>query len=178
MNFDYNELEKIEDGLSNKLIYRKTEKENTKIIIDFSKDKQEFKNLLKQKKLIHKTTFIGNIDIDKIPSIATYANSLFLSLKDNEIFSKTVPAKLQTYMSLGKPIIAFLKGEGATIIKDARCGIVEENNNYVELAKNINIFTKKLEIEFFELGKNGKIYYENHFNSELRKQEILKIVYE
>ena len=140
--------------------------------------KQEFKNLLKQKKLTHKTTFIGNIDIDKIPSIATYANSLFLSLKDNEIFSKTVPAKLQTYMSLGKPIIALLKGEGATIIKDARCGIVEENNNYVELAKNINIFTKKLEIEYFELGKNGKIYYDNHFNSELRKQEILKIVYE
>ena len=46
MNFDHNDLEKIEDGLSNKLIYRITEKENTKIIIDFSKDKQEFKNFL------------------------------------------------------------------------------------------------------------------------------------
>ena len=31
MNFDYNDLVKIEDGLSNKLIYRITEKENTKI---------------------------------------------------------------------------------------------------------------------------------------------------
>ena len=148
------------------------------IFVGDGRFKKEFKSLLEENKIIHKTTFIGNIDIDKIPSIATYANSLFLSLKDNEIFSKTVPAKLQTYMSLGKPIIALLKGEGATIIKDARCGIVEENNNYVELAKNINIFTKKLEIEYFELGKNGKIYYDNHFNSELRKQEILKIVYE
>ena len=46
MNSDHNDLEKIEDGLSKKLIYRKTEKENTKIIIDFSKDKQEFKNFL------------------------------------------------------------------------------------------------------------------------------------
>ena len=58
-------------------------------------------------------------------------NSLFLSLKDDEIFSKTVPAKLQTYMALGKPIIGVLKGEGATIIKDSRCGMVEENYNYV-----------------------------------------------
>ena len=140
--------------------------------------KKEFKSLLKQKKIIHKTTFIDNIDVDKIPSVATHANSLFLSLKDNEIFSKTVPAKLQTYMALGKPIIAVLKGEGATIIKDAKCGIVEENYNYVELAENINNFIKKQETEYFELGKNGKIYYENHFKSELRKQEILKIIYE
>ena len=46
MNSNHNDLEKIEDGLSKKLIYRKTEKNNTKIIIDFSKDKREFKNFL------------------------------------------------------------------------------------------------------------------------------------
>ena len=140
--------------------------------------KKEFKSLLKQKNIFHKTTFIGNIDIDKIPSIVTYANSLFLSLKDDEIFSKTVPAKLQTYMALGKPIIAVLKGEGASIIKDSRCGIVEENFNYVQLAENINSFSKKQEADYLELGKNGKIYYENNFKAELRKQDILKIIYE
>ena len=140
--------------------------------------KKEFKSLLEENKIIHKTTFIDNIDVDKIPSVATHANSLFLSLKDNEIFSKTVPAKLQTYMALGKPIIAVLRGEGATIIKDSSCGLVEENYNYLKLAENINSFTNKKENEHFELGKNGKTYYENHFNSELRKQEILKIIYE
>ena len=46
MNSDHNDLEQIEDGLSSKLIYRITEKENTKILIEFSKDKQEFKNFL------------------------------------------------------------------------------------------------------------------------------------
>ena len=40
MNSDHNDLEKIESGLSKKLIYRKIEKNNTKIIIDFSRDKQ------------------------------------------------------------------------------------------------------------------------------------------
>jgi len=42
MNSNHKDLEKIEDGLSKKLIYRKTENENTKIIIDFSKNKQEW----------------------------------------------------------------------------------------------------------------------------------------
>ena len=81
-------------------------------------------------------------------------------------------------MALGKPIIAVLKGEGASIIKDSRCGIVEENFNYVQLAENINSFSKKQEADYLELGKNGKIYYENNFKAELRKQDILKIIYE
>ena len=81
-------------------------------------------------------------------------------------------------MALGKPIIGVLQGEGATIIKDSKCGMVEENYNYEELARNINSFTKKQNDEYIKLGKNGKTFYENNFKSELRKQEILKIVYE
>ena len=43
MNSNHNDLEKIEDGLSKKLIYRKTEKNINKIIIDFSKDNNSLK---------------------------------------------------------------------------------------------------------------------------------------
>jgi len=62
MNSDYNDLEKIEDGLSNKLIYRITEKENIKILIDFSRDKQGFKNFLAVYEILQKI----NISIPKI----------------------------------------------------------------------------------------------------------------
>ena len=62
MNSDHNDLEKIEDGLSNKLIYRSTEKENSIIIIDFSRDKQEFKNFLTVYEILEKI----NISIPKI----------------------------------------------------------------------------------------------------------------
>ena len=148
------------------------------IFVGDGRFKDQFKSLLKKNKILDKTTFIGNIEIDKIPSIATYANSLFLSLKNDEVFSKTVPAKLQTYMALGKPVIAVLKGEGATIIKDSRCGMVEENYNYLKLAENINSFTNQQNDELIKLGENGKTYYENNFKSDLRKQDILKIIYD
>ena len=62
MNSDHNDLEKIEDGLSNKLIYRITEKENTKIIIDFSRDKQEFNNFL----TVYEILKMINLSITKI----------------------------------------------------------------------------------------------------------------
>ena len=148
------------------------------IFVGDGRFKNKFKSLLKTKNLLDRTTFIGNVEIDKIPSIVTYANSLFLSLKNDEIFSKTVPAKLQTYMALGKPIIAVLKGEGAAIIKESRCGIVQENFDYLELAGQINFFITKHETEYLELGKNAKIFYNENFKSDLRKKEILKLIYE
>ena len=82
--------------------------------------KNDFKKLLIQKKLQNKITFIDQVKVEKLPSIVSKANALFLSLKSDNIFSKTVPAKLQTYMALGKPIIGVLKGEGADIIKESK----------------------------------------------------------
>jgi glycosyltransferase involved in cell wall biosynthesis len=101
-----------------------------------------------------------------------------LSLKSDVIFSKTVPAKLQTYMALGKPIIGVLDGEGAKLIIDSNCGIVEENYNYEELAKKINSFASINSSELINKGENAKKYYFKHFSSLIRKKEILNLIYE
>ena len=84
MKSDFNELEKIEDGLSNKLIYRKTEKENTKIIIDFSKDIQEFKNFLNVYEILLKI----NISIPKIYEVNQQQYKIYMQDFGNDRFNK------------------------------------------------------------------------------------------
>lgn len=148
------------------------------IFVGGGRTKKEFFNKLKSKNLINKTTFIDQVEIDKIPTIARSANALFLSLKKDEIFSKTVPAKLQTYMALGKPIIGVLNGEGARLIIESNCGLVVENYDYVELVKKLNNFVSKSDFELNILGTNAKKFYNKNFNSKLRKQQILKIIYD
>ncbi len=140
--------------------------------------KNDFKKLLIQKKLQNKITFIDQVKIEKLPTIISKANALFLSLKNDDIFSKTVPAKLQTYMALGKPIIGVLKGEGADIITESKCGIVESKYDYVELAKKINSFANNLEVYHNLLGNNGKSFYQKNYSSIKRKDEILKLINE
>ena len=138
--------------------------------------KDKFQNLLSKKDLLRKVTFINQVKVDKIPTITSYANSLFLSLKDEEIFSKTVPAKLQSYMALGKPVIGVLSGEGANLIRKSNCGIIEENYNYKELGAKINKLSKLHNLDLEKLGNNGKHYYDIHFNSHLRKKQLLNIL--
>ena len=140
--------------------------------------KSQLINQIDQKNLNSKVSFIDQVSIDLIPSIVSKADSLFLSLKSDVIFSKTVPAKLQTYMALGKPIIGVLDGEGAKLIIDSDCGIVEENYNYEELAKKINSFASINSSELINKGENAKKYYFKHFSSLIRKKEILNLIYE
>ena len=52
----------IKDGLSKKKVFRITEKNSTKIVIDFSKDKNEFQNFLNVYDILKKI----NISVPKI----------------------------------------------------------------------------------------------------------------
>lgn len=64
----------------------------------------------------------GRFPLEAMPALFAKADVLFLALKNNPIFALTVPAKLQAYMSAGKPVVAMINGEGADTIADAGCG--------------------------------------------------------
>lgn len=47
-------------------------------------------------------------------------------LKPNPIFEMTIPAKLQTYLACGVPILGCVSGEGKRIIEESFAGIVSD----------------------------------------------------
>ena len=123
--------------------------------------------------LLNKCKFINQIDINEIPSYAKIADAMFFSLKDNYLFSKTVPAKMQSYMALGKPIIAIIKGEGAKVIRDSKSGIVISGSDTKQIASMIIDFSKRSTSELNEIGDNGKKFYHNNFSIKIRKKQLL-----
>ena len=145
------------------------------VFIGSGRFKKQFVSLIENNNLEKNVSLIDHIEVDQIPSYISKADCLFLSLKDEEIFSKTVPAKLQTYMALGKPVIALLKGEGAGIINESKCGFVEEKNDYINLAKIINRVKVLSNEELKLLGQNGKEYYFKNFSREKRKKQLLNL---
>ena len=123
--------------------------------------------------LLNKCKFINQIDINEIPSYAKIADAMFFSLKDNYLFSKTVPAKMQSYMALGKPIIAIIKGEGAKAIKDSNSGIVISSSDTKKITSIIIDFSKRSISELNKMGNNGRMFYKNNFSIKLRKKQLL-----
>lgn len=136
---------------------------------------KKLKALVVEEGLTDKVYFYGNNPIVTMPYYFSYADVMFLSLQDKEIFSKTVPAKLQSYMATGKPIIGMISGEGNEIIRDANCGYSIPSGDFAGFAKavkQLNTDSESLEI----MGKNSRKYYEENFAFKVRKEQINSII--
>ena len=92
------------------------------------------------------------------------ADVLFFSLKDSPIFNLTCPAKLQAYMSAGKPVLAMLNGEGANIVNEAKCGKTVNAGNSGVLAETIQEMSLMSKTHLLEMGINGKEYCKKNFS--------------
>ena len=66
---------------------------------------------------------LGRYPVERMPSFFQHADALLVTLKDELIFSMTIPAKLQAYLAAKKPILGMLNGEGAEIIQRSGAGI-------------------------------------------------------
>ena len=74
-----------------------------------------------------------------------------------------------------KEIFYSLQGEGANIIKQSKCGIVQENGDYIELANQIRLMTKLSTEELILMGENGRNFYNNAFSQYKRRDQLLHL---
>lgn len=105
----------------------------------------------------------GRFPLESMPLFFEKADVLFLSLKDTEIFKLTVPARLQAYMSAGKPIVAMLNGEGAQVIAEADCGYSVGAGDSHGLAALLAELSKTDKTILQEKGRNGQEYSKRHY---------------
>ena len=117
--------------------------------------------------------FLPNQHLEAIPSFVASADYLFFSLKNDPLFNKTVPAKLQGYMAAQKPILGMINGEGAKIIEASNCGFYVSPGNTKALIKVLLSAAALEPRRRHELALNGWEYYNKYFHSSLRKKQLL-----
>jgi colanic acid biosynthesis glycosyl transferase WcaI len=118
---------------------------------------------------------LGRKPIEMMPNYFLAADSLFLSLKNDPIFSLTLPAKIQSYLACGKPIIAAIDGEAANVIADSKSGLSCGANDPDKLAEIVIQLYQMSEDDRITMGRNGFEYYEKHFKSDLLLKKLINI---
>ena len=109
----------------------------------------------------------GMFPIEAMPAILRRADALLVTLKDEGIFSLTVPSKIQAYLAMGRPIIACLNGEGARLVETAGAGISCAAEDAHALATAIRQIYQAPLADREQFGRNGIAYFETHFDSRL-----------
>lgn len=113
-----------------------------------------------------------------IPSYLKTSKAGLLILKKSKIFSMTIPAKLQTYMACGIPIIGSVDGEAQEIIIQAKSGFVAEAENVEQLATAIVQFLDSTDAEKTEMGVSAKAYANKYFRKDILLDELEDILLE
>jgi len=105
------------------------------------------------------------------------ASDFFIvSLIDKEIFSLTVPAKTQTYIAIGKPIIAMINGEAADIIKENELGLVCPPHNIEKIKSTFIAAIKTSDKEKKKYMKNSELLTNTVFKKEIIIEDLLELL--
>ena len=109
---------------------------------------------------------LGRRPVESMPRYFALANALLVTLKRNEVFALTIPAKLQSYLACGRPVLASLDGEGTRVVEEAGAGIAVPAEDVEALAGAVLELYRTPSEERETMGYRGRAYFEEHFERE------------
>lgn len=125
------------------------------IVVGDGRESEWLRSEITKRNLQSNVLMLGRYPVDRMPSFLLYADALLVSLRDEPVFSMTIPGKLQTYLFAGVPIIAMLNGEGAEIVHAAQAGLTCPAGDYKALANAVLKLSKMPANERELMGRNG-----------------------
>jgi len=139
------------------------------IIVGDGRYLEEFNAEVEKNGVGEKFIMVSRQPAERIPELLSACDVAFLSFQDAELWRKTIPAKLQSYMACGMPIIASAAGETERVVKEAACGICCKISDAEGLAEAILNMSNQ---DVSEMGKNSRRYFEEHFDKEKLMDEM------
>ncbi|MBR2671010.1 MAG: glycosyltransferase family 4 protein [Oscillospiraceae bacterium] len=138
------------------------------------------KELATELKINDKVTFYGRVSKDELKEIYPKMDAFLLTLCPESkvgFVANTVPAKLQGYMSAGKPIIASVDGGAKEIIEECQCGIAVPADDIDAYAEAITEFIENIE-NYRECGTRAKKYFEENFDKKVVMDKLENYLFE
>lgn len=136
------------------------------VVIGSGRDEARVKALVNSEGVGHRFLFLGRHQEADMPAFFACAGAMLVSLRDEPIFSLTIPSKIQAYMACGKPVLASLAGVGSAIIEAANAGMCISPSDPSRLAKMFETFATMPVEELDRMGKNARTVYEQQFSLE------------
>lgn len=121
--------------------------------------------------------FHGRVDTREADRYVHFADCAYLSFWNNKIFNMTLPAKLQTYLACGTPILAAAGGESAALIGKNGLGFVctPEKDALVATAKQVAAMSSA---DRETMSRKARNYYKTHFTMDRLVTDLEKMMKE
>lgn len=134
--------------------------------------KEDLILLVKKSNVRDMFNFIDKKPPERVSFYIANSDAVLISLIKNKAFEATIPAKLQSYLACGKPVIVSADGEIQEIIKQANAGLCSGSGDVLGLANIIDKLISLSQEDREEMGRNAVNYNKKNFNKHQRLDEI------
>lgn len=134
------------------------------VIVGDGRAKEWLEKQIVERSLSQTVHCVGSYPLAAMPATFAKADVLFAALKDEAIFAITVPAKIQAYMSSGKPIVTMINGEAKLLIEEVGCGIAVEAGDGEAFAEAVAKIADMTQAEREKIGEKGRLFAARNFD--------------
>ncbi len=119
---------------------------------------------------------VGRFPSSEMHKFFARSSALLVTLSKSDVFSLTVPSKIQAYLAAGRPIIAALDGEGARIVEEAGAGLCCPSEDASGLACSIEKLFNMSAEKRDEMGRAGLRYFIQNFEVNNQAKKLIEIL--
>jgi glycosyltransferase involved in cell wall biosynthesis len=105
------------------------------------------------------TLFLPRRPLSEIGQLLKLADVQLIHLKDDPLFSTTVPSKTQTSLAVGRPILMGVRGDAASLVEAAKAGISCNPQDPHSIAEAVSKLFEMPRTALEEMGRNARQYY-------------------
>lgn len=119
---------------------------------------------------------LSRVPLDDVQQYLTRADALLVHLRDDQLFSITIPSKVQAYLYAGRPILIGVRGDAANLVENANAGYAFEPSNADSLVEKMRMLIDDDQSKREQMGKNGHAFYVNHLSQDIGLKLTLDII--
>ncbi len=109
---------------------------------------------------------MGRHPVETMPDWFGQADVMLVALRRDATMAMTIPAKVQSYLASGKPVVASIDGEGARVIGMAGAGLTAPAEDSAALADRVRSLYQMSAEQREAMGKRGLAYFRLHYSRE------------
>jgi len=124
---------------------------------------------------IENVRFIPQQPMDAMGGVLPLADALLVHLKDDPLFTITIPSKIQAYLSSGVPLILAVRGDAADLGESAHAGLVIPPEDPQAMADAVAKLTAMTPEPRAALGKSGQDFYHRRLSMAVGVEQFINV---
>lgn len=139
--------------------------------------KEWLESFIKENRMEGNAVCLGQYPFKAMPAFFKHADAMLVTLGAGfPHLEAVVPARLQSYMSAGCPVLAMIGCGGADIITESNCGYTVPAGDSQSLIKIIKEKVLNHRDDFAQMGQNGRDYYMKNYRMDMCIDNLEKII--